>query len=71
MIEVVKPKPNQDLIGVLEEALQRAREGEISGIALFEVHPGGLHYHTTGVPNRWEAMGYLVHMLHKLALDET
>ena len=53
-ISVLAKQTDPDVVKFLEEALERARAGEISGILLLEQDREGMTYTVAGAKNRFE-----------------
>lgn len=61
---------DRDLVAFLEEALENARSGELTGILLVDqMRDGKVGYATAGITDRYKVAGYLFHALHKLQSD--
>ncbi len=64
------PKPvNEELVEYLESALERAKAGELLGVLMLQRDDDGLAYSVCGIKDRYEATGYLFHLLYKLQAD--
>lgn len=57
---------NQDVVQVLEEALERAKSGETKGILLLEQNGTQTSYSATGLKDRYHLVGYLQCAMHNL-----
>lgn len=61
-----KPEVNEDLVEILEDALARAKTGEINAGAII-VSDNECNYVTTaGIQNKWNFIGRLEHLKHTL-----
>ena len=68
-LSVLKRPQDPDVVAILEQALEDAKNGEVSGVLLLEQRPGGSRYHLAGIEDRFAQTGYLYHVLHRLQYD--
>lgn len=68
-----KPEPNKEVVEFLEEALARAKLGEVAGILLLEQdsNGGAVSYSTSGIKDRFRTTGFLHHAIFKLQTDNS
>lgn len=63
-------KANPDVIDLLEAALVKARSGEVTGVVILLRDDSGLGHYHAGIDDRFEAIGYLHHAIHKLHIAD-
>jgi len=61
-----EPKPNPDLIKMLEEILDQARAGEVMGLVYVSLHPGDLTTYGYGGRRTRGVLGTLLMLQHYL-----
>jgi hypothetical protein len=72
VVRIIPPlSSDPDLVRVLEEALARARSGELTGVLLLEQLSNNCRYSIVGLRGRFEKLGMLAHAMHKLQDDDT
>lgn len=69
VVKEIRAKPNEEVVRGLEEALERARQGETTGILLVEQDRDGASYFIAGMRDRFQKLGVLSHAMHKLQTD--
>lgn len=65
----IGPKVDSEVVEYLEDALRKARAGEISGVLILSQNAGGLGYAIAGINDRFTTAGWLYHAMHKLQTD--
>lgn len=71
-LEQARPSVDPTTVRILESALEDVRSGKTVGVVLIEASNDGVcHFATNGMKNRFELLGYLAHMMHKLQSKDT
>lgn len=59
-----------DVVRFIEQVLERAKAGEISGVLMLSQDTEGVAYGIAGIKDRFTVLGWLSHAMHKLQDDE-
>ncbi len=66
------PEPNKEVVELLEEALERAKKGETTGLLMLEQEGDGVvSYSIAGIKDRFKVTGYMYHAIFKLQNDKS
>jgi hypothetical protein len=72
VVKTIERKPDPDVVAYLEGALARARAGETVGVLILEQSAPNqsCKYSTAGLDDRFKVMGYLMHAIANLQVDD-
>lgn len=70
-IVALKSQPNAEIIDALEELVQDAKDGRLSGVVMVSIESTTLQtrFFTAGIDDRWRLMAFLHHTIYKLQTD--
>lgn len=68
-IRQLKREADPDVVGFLEKALQKAKDGEITGVLILAQDPSGVAYSLAGIKERFTVLGWLSHAMYQLQSD--
>lgn len=71
IVKIQPPKSDPDVVTLLREALQRAENGETTGVMVMEQLGTSCKCSIIGFKNRFEKLGVCAHAMYKLQSDET
>ena len=70
-IRTIERKPDPEVISFLDDALAKARKGEITGVLIISQDVGKwASYSHAGLKDRFHVLGYLSHAMHQLQTDK-
>lgn len=61
--------PDPDVIKFLEETLDGARKGDVTGVLLLVQDANGVAYRVAGIKDRFKITGFLYHAMHLLQTE--
>jgi hypothetical protein len=64
------PTPSADLVRILEQALEKAKNGEISGVCLISVTENGVECEHSEIPDMFTMLGHLEYLKLLLVYGE-
>lgn len=70
-IVAIKPTVDDELVEMLEKTLAEAKDGEISAVMLLAQDCNGVRYRLYGIKDRFQVLGWLSHMMHRLQTDDS
>lgn len=70
VVELHSREANADVVAFLEQALEMARAGEITGIALLVDEGKQVRFTSAGLRNVFAAAGYLNYMAYRMIRDD-
>lgn len=65
-LKELPPRDNGETVRLLEQALERAKKGETTGVVLVEEQATCIKTNTTRLKNRFETMGYLIEAMMRV-----
>jgi hypothetical protein len=69
MILKLEKPTSPDVVEYLQEVLDKARVGEVSGVLIVSQGPGGISYCVAGLKDRLLISGWLFHAIYRLQSD--